>query len=364
MADRPTAPNAGGTDRPPIPSSAPSSATITTGAPAQQSSISGVALALTLVGTASSYLWGARLASGGTGGSWVTTGFSSSTSATPTYTRPTDDDYEVRCVVTMTDGSTPEARSTVASLNSVGGGPTWTVVQITDWTSCTTTSRSSAGTLNVYEQDGTTLKSAVTVGITSSPIGSIACTNGVGLTSTFTSGSGAFFAHAPIGTPSSATKKIAVQSIALVSSLTTDDRACGAANGTNPASGTQNFCVFDTSGANNQITVVNRVGGTPTTALALSTASSLGTYVCVTVINDMKQQTIYVNTASSASDYTDMTALTGGTNLVPRYDASSAGTTPAIYARTYSSVYQFLYAGSGGTATCAGTRLLEAPAES
>lgn len=166
------------------------SATITSGAPAQQSSISGVSLALTLVGAASSYAWGARLTSAGTGGAWATTGFSSSTSATPTYTRPTDDDYEIRCVVTMSDGSTPEARSTVTSINAKpGGAGVWTTTKEWDFTTDVTdaTFAASGSDQSLFAADGTTVKATIRVNTrTGSPTATTSVATGVGLSQTQT----------------------------------------------------------------------------------------------------------------------------------------------------------------------------------
>lgn len=85
-----------------------------TGAPAEQSSPAGVVLGVTLsAGTASTYSWQSRVASGGAGGAWGTTGYSDASSATPTYTPPAYDAYELRCVVTLTTTETVEARSAV-----------------------------------------------------------------------------------------------------------------------------------------------------------------------------------------------------------------------------------------------------------
>lgn len=283
-----------------------------------------------------------------------------------TFTTDVPGAYGVTQSVTDTLGVSAQATGVVAYAPV---GPTWSVVgALINWTLCTTASRSSAGTLAIYEQDGTTLKATITAAATGSPTGVVGCTNGVGLYSTYTSGAGSLWAVAPIGTPSSASKKIAVQSIVDVSTLSALERAVGASNTLAPVGNTQNFVMFDKPAANYRATVTNRVSNVNATVVALSQASSFGTYLCVTVINDGKQQSVYVNTATSTTDFTPMDALTGGTNIVPRYDSSALGTTPATYSRTYSSVYQAVYAysagGATGTAIVTASRLLEATAES
>lgn len=237
--------------------------------------------------------------------------------------------YTITLTVTDSVGVTNQATGVVTYSSA---SSSWTTLETIDWTSCTTTSRSSAGTLSVYENDGTTLKKDINCSNQGTvTVETFAATSGTGVTVTMTTGTGTAVMLWQCAAATSGAYKLAYQSLSTPPAYGASTSHAPAIISTQStiAAGTQFYQSSTGSGGNAVYKLQYRVGGSSNPS-ANQTVAESGNYVCSTLIVDGDRCYFYIH--HDVSDFVPLDTIYTGAEVGP-FMGGPSSVTPVAYAQ-------------------------------